>query len=159
MTPRRVAVLLAVAAAAAAAVALGVPGGILIEVALALGVTVAAFRLLSSPQSGPDPFEAALVRRVPARHDPHAAMARRVTAATTSAAAAHRVLRPILREAASIRLRRHGIELERDQDAAAHAVGADVWQLIRPGRGRPGSDAPPWDPEDIAVALDRLEHL
>lgn len=159
MTPRRVAAVLALAAAAAAAVALGVPGGILIEITLALGVTVAAFRLLSAPRTGPDPFEAALVRRVPAVHDPHAAMARRVAAATTSAAAAHRVLRPILRDAASSRLRRHGIVLERDQDAAAHAVGEDLWQVIRPGRGRPGSDAPPWDAADIAAALDRLEHL
>lgn len=159
MRPRHIAAVLAVGAATAAVIAFGVPVGVVIEVALASGVTVAAFRLLALPATGPDPFEAALARHTPARHDPHATMARQVTTATTSAAATHRLLRPVLHDAASVRLRRHGIVLDDDQDAAAHAVGDDLWELIRPGRPRPSADTPPWGRGDIAAALDRLEHL
>jgi hypothetical protein len=150
---------LALGAATTAAIALGVPAGIVVEVGLALGVTVTAFHLLSAPRTGPNPFEAALARHVPGRHDPHAAMARKVRVAVTSAAATHRILRPILHEAATIRLRHHGIVLDRDRDAAAHALGDDLWELVRPGRARPGPDVTLWSREDVTAALDRLERL
>lgn len=158
MRPRRIAAALAVAAAAVAAVAVGVAPGIVVEILLALAVTVLAFRLLSA-QEGPDPFRAALSRHVPRPHDPHAALARKVAAANTSAADTHRILRPILRAATASRLQRHGIDMDHDQQAAANAVGTQLWELVRPERDRPDADDPGWGRAELAGALERLEQL
>jgi hypothetical protein len=146
-------------AAGAAAVAFGVPIGIVIEVTLALALTILAHRLLTTGPTVPDVFEAALAQHPPPPHDPHAALRRKVTSAYMTAADTHRILRPMLRDAAGVRLQRHGIDLDRDGQAATRALGPHLFDLVRPDRQRPDGDARPWTPQDLEDAIDRLERL
>ena len=51
----------------------------------------------------------------------------------------HTRLRPVLREIAAHRLSmRFGVDLDRDQERARELIGADAWELVRPGRPPPG---------------------
>jgi hypothetical protein len=74
---------------------------------------------------------------------------------------AHRMLLPRLRTAAAARLSmRHGIELERQPDAARRFLGEETWDLVRPDRPAPGDGLGPGPPErDIAAVVSRLESL
>lgn len=159
MRRRSIALVLAVAAGAGLAIAVGVPAGLVLEVAVAVGVTAFAFRTLSGDRFVPDAFEAALARHARRPHDPHAVLRRKMGAARASAADMHRILRPVLRDAAMIRLQRHGVALDRDDEASARILGDRLWELVRPARARPGADEPAWDDHSIADALDRLEQL
>jgi len=159
MRPRTVAAVFAALASGATAVAFGVPAGIVIEIVLALALTILAHRLLTAGPTVPDVFEATLAQRPSAPHDPHSALRRKVTSAHTTAADSHRILRPILRDAAAVRLQRHGIDLDRDRDAATRALGPHLFELVRPERQRPDADARPWTSQDLTDAIDRLEQL
>lgn len=158
MRRRVVAGLLAVAAAAAAAVAAGVPGGIVVEVTLALAVIVAGRRWLRYDEV-PDPFETALATPPARMPEPMAALSKRLEAAFTSGTDTHRILRPILRDLADERLRQRGVAMHNDPHAASDALGPDLWDLVRDGRPRPAADAPPWTREDLRDAIRRLEAL
>jgi hypothetical protein len=74
---------------------------------------------------------------------------------------AHRKLLPVLRTAAAARLSmRHGIELERQPDAARRLLGEQTWDLVRPDRPAPADGLGPGPPEeDIAAVVARLESL
>jgi hypothetical protein len=74
---------------------------------------------------------------------------------------AHRMLLPLLRTAAAARLSmRHGIELERQRDAARRLLGEETWELVRPDRPPPADGlGPGLREEEIAVVVARLEAL
>lgn len=74
---------------------------------------------------------------------------------------AHRTLLPLLRSAAAARLSaRHGVELERQPDAARRLLGEQVWSLVRPDRPAPADGLGPGPREaDIAAAVARLESV
>ena len=83
-----------------------------------------------------------------------------VLGATTDVWAGQRLL-PRLRTAAAARLSmRHGIDLERNPDAARELLGEDAWELLRPDRPEPADSAAPGIPlEQVGALLDRLEAL
>lgn len=65
----------------------------------------------------------------------------------------HVLLRPVLRSLAAGRLRRHGVDLDRDEPAARALLGDEGYALVRPDR------APPEDrfaPGPSAAAVERL---
>jgi hypothetical protein len=74
---------------------------------------------------------------------------------------AHRTLLPLLRAAAAARLSmRHGIELERQPDAARRLLGEQTWDLVRPDRPPPADGLGPGPQEDeVAAVVARLESL
>ena len=60
-----------------------------------------------------------------------------VSAATSHAGDLHLRLRPILREIAADGLRRRGVELDAQPQAAQQLLAPDTWELVRPDRPRP----------------------
>ena len=60
-----------------------------------------------------------------------------VSTATTHAGDLHLRLRPILREIAADGLRRRGVELDAQPQAAQALLAAETWELVRPNRPRP----------------------
>jgi hypothetical protein len=88
-------------------------------------------------------------------------LVRDVKQSTISAFHLHVRLRPILREIAAHRLwMRFGVDLDRDQEHARELIGANAWELVRPGR-LPPSDrlAPGPASADLRVVVDELERL
>ena len=61
-----------------------------------------------------------------------------VSTATTHAGDLHLRLRPILREIAADGLRRRGVELDAQPEAAQQLLAPDTWEIVRPDRPRPG---------------------
>jgi hypothetical protein len=88
------------------------------------------------------------------------AMERQVGMARGSAGDTHERLCPLLRDIARDRLATAGIDLDRDPEAAALAVGPETWELVR-------GDRPPPDDRhsagvalaDVGAAVDRLERI
>jgi urease gamma subunit len=80
-----------------------------------------------------------------------------VDRAGESGVAAHTLLRPLLVEIAEARLRRRGLRLE--EDAAAALLGADAWELVRPGRPAPHDRDEGVTRRELEHVLDRLEAL
>ena len=88
------------------------------------------------------------------------AMERQVGMAGGSAGDLHERLCPLLRDIARDRLATAGIDLDRDPEAAALAVGPETWELVR-------GDRPPPDDRhaagaglaDVRAAVDRLEQI
>jgi hypothetical protein len=76
---------------------------------------------------------------------------RGVSVGVSQASTVHLSLRPVLREIATERLRRRGIELDRDPKAAHDLLGDDAWDLVRADR------PPPKRPLDAGLGLDRLQ--
>ncbi len=74
---------------------------------------------------------------------------------------AHRLLLPLLRTAAAARLSmRHGIELERQPDAARRLLGEQTWDLVRPDRPAPADGLGPGPSEaEVAAVVATLESL
>ncbi len=108
-------------------------------------------------------FEAALRQRRAVTPPPSvsAGMERELELATGFADHAHRRLYPLLRASAAARLSmRHGIELERQPDAARRLLGDEAWDLLRPDRPQP-TDSLARGPrrEEIAAIAARLEAL
>ena len=96
----------------------------------------------------------------PARPKGLRAMERQVGMARGSAGDTHERLCPLLRDIARDRLATAGIDLDRDPEIAAEAVGAETWELVR------GDRPPPRDRHgggvalaDIRTAVDRLEQI
>jgi hypothetical protein len=88
------------------------------------------------------------------------AMERQVGMAQGSAGDMHERLCPLLRDIARDRLATAGIDLDRDPEAAALAVGPETWELVR------GDRPPPNDRHaagvalaDVRAAVDRLEQI
>jgi hypothetical protein len=115
------------------------------------------------PDDSKSGFEAALRRRATPAPEPvaFADVERELQLGLAFADHAHRALVPLLRSAAAARLSmRHGIELERQPDAARRLLGEQTWDLVRPDRPAPSDGLGPGPPEeDIAAAVTRLESL
>ena len=88
------------------------------------------------------------------------AMERQVGLARGSAGDVHDRLAPLLRDIARDRLLTAGIDLDRDPDVAAAALGPETWELVRPDR-RPPADrhARGVPPAAIRAAVARLEQI
>jgi hypothetical protein len=108
-------------------------------------------------------FEAALRNRAAPAPEPSAfaEVERQLQLAVAFADHSHRTLLPLLRSAAAARLSmRHGIELERQPDAARRLLGEQTWELVRPDRPSPADGLAPGPREEqIAAAVARLESL
>jgi hypothetical protein len=114
------------------------------------------------PSAEPSDFDRALAES--RRHPPDTGeltLVRDVKQSTISAFHLHVRLRPILREIAAHRLwMRFGVDLDREQERARELIGANAWELVRPGR-LPPSDrlAPGPASADLRVVVDELERL
>jgi hypothetical protein len=83
-----------------------------------------------------------------------------VSAATSHAGDLHLRLRPILREIAADGLRRHGVELDAQPQAAERLLTPETWELVRPDRPRPtDAFARGLAPKQLDAVLDDLEAL
>jgi hypothetical protein len=85
---------------------------------------------------------------------------RAVSTATTHAGDLHLRLRPILREIAADGLRRRGVELDAQPQAAQELLAPETWELVRPDRPRPDDAFARGLPAArLDVVLDDLEAL
>jgi hypothetical protein len=83
-----------------------------------------------------------------------------VSAATSHAGELHLRLRPILREIAANGLRRRGVDLDAQPQAAQELLAPETWELVRPDRPRPDDAfARGLAPAQLNVVLDDLEAL
>ena len=83
-----------------------------------------------------------------------------VSAATSHAGDLHVRLRPILREIAADGLRRRGVELDAQPQAAQALLAPETWELVRPDRPRPDDPfARGLAPARLDAVLDDLEAL
>jgi hypothetical protein len=83
-----------------------------------------------------------------------------VSTATTHAGDLHLRLRPILREIAADGLRRRGVELDAQPQAARELLAPETWELVRPDRPRPDDAfARGLAPAHLDAVLDDLEAL
>jgi hypothetical protein len=83
-----------------------------------------------------------------------------VSAATSHAGDLHLRLRPILREIAANGLRRRGVDLDADPQAAQELLAPETWELVRPDRPRPADAfARGLAPARLNAVLDDLEGL
>jgi hypothetical protein len=88
------------------------------------------------------------------------AMERQVGMARGSAGDVHERLSPLLREIARDRLATAGIDLDRDPEVAAEALGPETWELVRPDRPPPlDRHGPGVSLADIRAAVARLEEI
>ena len=107
--------------------------------------------------------------RRPARAEPSSGAAvtgdrarldRIVSTGTTHAGDLHLSLRPILREIAADGLRRRGVELDAQPQAAQRLLAPETWELVRPDRPRPDDAfARGLAPTRLNAVLDDLEAL
>jgi hypothetical protein len=83
-----------------------------------------------------------------------------VSAATSHAGDLHLRLRPILREIAGDALRRRGVDLDAQPQAAQQLLAPDTWELVRADRPRPSDAfARGLAPARLDAVLDDLEGL
>ena len=83
-----------------------------------------------------------------------------VSAATSHAGDLHLRLRPILREIAANGLRRRGVDLDAEPQAAQELLAPETWELVRPDRPRPDNAfARGLAPARLNAVLDDLEAL
>ena len=83
-----------------------------------------------------------------------------VSAATSHAGDLHLRLRPMLREIAADGLRRRGVDLDAQPQAAQALLAPETWELVRPDRPRPADAfARGLAPARLAAVLDDLEAL
>jgi hypothetical protein len=83
-----------------------------------------------------------------------------VSAATSHAGELHLRLRPILREVAANGLRRRGVDLDAEPQAAQELLAPETWELVRPDRPRPDDAfARGLTPARLNAVLDDLEAL
>jgi hypothetical protein len=89
-----------------------------------------------------------------------AAMERQVGMARGSAGDVHERLAPLLRGIARDRLATAGIDLDRDPETAAAALGPETWELVRPDRpAPPDRHGPGASLVSIRTAVARLEQI
>jgi hypothetical protein len=114
------------------------------------------------PSADPSDFDRALAesRRHPSDSG-ELTLVRDVKQSTISAFHLHVRLRPILREIAAHRLwMRFGVDLDREQERARELIGANAWELVRPGRLPPSDRLAPGPPSaDLRVVVDELERV
>ena len=126
---------------------------------LAVLVVAAAVRVLSETlpplrRAGPGPPAPTEVTGDRERLD------RVVSSATTHAGDLHLRLRPILREIAADGLRRRGVDLDAQPQAAQKLLAPDTWEVVRPDRPRPDDAfARGLTPKRLDAVLDDLEAL
>ena len=123
-----------------------VVGGILVAIALRLAASLGTH--------GPRTFERGLVRAAGPGGRVHQLeqLEREVTLGSQSAWDLHSRLARTLREIAGPLLAtRRGIDLEREPDRAAAALGPDAWELVRPDRTAPRNRHEP------GIELERLD--
>jgi len=134
---------------------------ILLLAAIALFALARSRRDDGSRQAGR--FEAALQRRERPATAPAQLlrMERELGLGMSGAGHAWHHLLPRLRAVAAARLgSRHGIELDRQPDAARALLGDDVWELLRPDRPEPEDQHAPGVARNRVVAvIARLEAL
>jgi hypothetical protein len=83
-----------------------------------------------------------------------------VSAATSHAGELHLRLRPVLREIAANGLRRRGVDLDEQPQAAQELLAPETWELVRPDRPRPDDAfARGLAPARLNAVLDDLEAL
>jgi hypothetical protein len=88
------------------------------------------------------------------------AMERQVGLARGSAGDLHERLCPLLRDIARDRLATAGIDLDRDPETAATALGPEIWELVRGDRPPPSDrHGPGASLADIQGAVARLEAI
>ena len=154
----------------ALAVAAGAPVSrdlVLVGFLVSLGL-LAAMQLLpglarAQGGAGESLFERALRRRVagPSRPAELVRLEDQVRLAVSLASDVHARLRPLVAETAAQRLRsRHGVDLERDPEAARRLLGEEAWELVRPD-ARPPEDrfARGIPPARLRRILDSVEAL
>jgi len=114
-------------------------GHIWLVVVLALALGVALARLRRELPQRPSAFDAAFARARPTRARPASLgrVEREVTLAAGTAFDVHFRLRPLVQPLAAELLLRLGVDLERNPARAQELLGADVWELVRPGRSAP----------------------
>jgi hypothetical protein len=89
------------------------------------------------------------------------ALVRELDLSTMNAFHLHVRLRPVLREIAAHRLRRHyGVELDDEQARARELVGTEAWELVRPNRPPP-ADRLAAGPQlaTLRTVVDELEQI
>ncbi len=135
---------------------------IVLVAAIVLVVLVRHSRSGAGPQRA-SRFEAALRgrRQTAAQPVELLRMERELVLGTADAIHAHRRLLPLLRGAAAARLAsRHGIELDRQPEAARAVLGEEAWDLLRPDRPEPADRHGPGVPRARVEALiERVESL
>ena len=83
-----------------------------------------------------------------------------VVTGRSNAGEVHARLRPVVREIASARLARHGVQLERDGERARTLLGDATWELVRPDRPKPTDRHEPGvSLTELEEIVDRLERL
>jgi len=100
-------------------------------------------------------------RRTPRSTPDLAAVDRLLNLSVSSAEDAHVRLRPLVADLARQRLADHtGVRLDGDPEAAAAAVGPDVWELVRPDRPRPPDRRSRGiDPAQLRRVVESLERI
>ncbi|GEM_PF-4035225 len=69
-------------------------------------------------------------------------------------------LKPVLRDLARWRLQRdHGVDLDRQPDAARHLLGEPLWRLVAPADAFPDFRAAGVPLADVQAGIDRLERI
>jgi hypothetical protein len=112
--------------------------------------------------SSPEHFEDALRRPVPTRFEIPGlrAVETDVRMSTANAFGVERRLKPVLRELAAWRLRRnHGIDLDRDPEAARAVLGDRLWPLVKASDAFPEYRDPGMPLADVQAGVDRLEQV
>jgi len=128
-------------------------------VAAAAGLAAAALRPLR-PERRPAKVRTAPRRSSPAGPDELVRLERAVSLAASQASTLHLTIRPLLREIAAERLRKHGLELDRDLDASHDLLGDPAWDLVRADRHPPRQPFAAGVPlAELAAVVDRLERL
>jgi hypothetical protein len=130
--------------------------------AVALAAAVAATRG-AHPRTGPSPLEGRRRKRADEgtqlRHV--ARLEREVEMGAGTAFDLHYRLRPVLREVAEHRLAtRRGLRLDSGSDGVKAALGADLWELVRPDRLPPSHHHDAGLPvAEIRAAVETLERI
>jgi hypothetical protein len=100
------------------------------------------------------------VETAPEEPTDFARIGRAVASGTATAGDLHLRLRPILREIAANGLRRRGVDLDAEPQAARELLAPETWELVRPDRPRPDDAfARGLAPARLNAVLDDLEAL
>jgi hypothetical protein len=131
---------------------------VLLLAAIALEFTTRVLAMRSAFERNSE-FENALARRPeePTRPPELLRIERELTLGIAGAGHLHSRLLPVLREAASARLR---LDIARSAARARVALGDDVWEILRPDRPAPADrHAPGISRREVELCVARLEEL
>lgn len=119
-------------------------------------------RVAAITTSSPEQFEDALRTRPTAGFEIAGlrAVETDVRMSTANAFGVEKRLKPVLRELARWRLQRdHGVDLDRQPEAARHVLGEGLWRLVTPADAFPEFRAPGAPLADIDAGVERLERI